>query len=38
MFGQIIGFKETDDDRFLIELKGVIRFNVIREVGPRKIS
>ena len=25
--GKITSFKETDDGRFLIELKGIIRFN-----------
>ena len=30
MFGKIISFKETDDGRFLIELKGVIRFEIIK--------
>ena len=34
--GKIISFKETDDGRFLIELKGVIRFNVIREIESKK--
>ena len=30
--GKIITFKETDDKRYLIELKGLIRFQVINEV------
>ena len=27
--GKIISFKETDDGRYLIELKGIIRFKII---------
>ena len=34
--GKIISFKETDDGRFLIELRGIIRFNVIRELKSKK--
>ena len=30
--GKITSFKETEDKRFLIELKGIIRFEVIKEV------
>ena len=30
--GKIITFKETDDRRYLIELKGLIRFQVIKEI------
>jgi len=29
--GKITSFKETDDKRFLIELKGIIRFEIINE-------
>ena len=34
--GKIISFKETEDGRFLIELKGIIRFNVIKEIESQK--
>jgi len=34
--GKIISFKETDDGRFLIELKGIIRFNLIKEIESKK--
>ena len=34
--GKIISFKETDDGRFLIELKGIIRFNVVKEIESKK--
>ena len=34
--GKIVSFKETDDRRFLIELKGIIRFKVIREIESQK--
>ena len=30
--GKIISFKETEDKRYLIELKGLIRFEVIKEI------
>ena len=30
--GKIVTFKETDDQRFLIELKGIIRFEVLKEI------
>ena len=30
--GKITSFKETEDGRYLIELKGIIRFNLIKEV------
>ena len=29
--GKIVSFKETDDNRYLIELKGLIRFKIIKE-------
>ena len=31
--GKIISFRETEDDRYLIELKGKIRFQVIKEIN-----
>jgi len=34
--GKITSFKETDDGRFLIELKGIIRFRIIRELKSNK--
>jgi len=34
--GKIVGFKETDDKRYLIELKGVIRFKIIKEIESKK--
>jgi Lon protease-like protein len=34
--GKIISFKETDDGRYLIELKGIIRFNLVREIQSNK--
>ena len=34
--GKIKSFKETDDGRFLIELKGVIRFDIIKEIKSQK--
>ena len=30
--GKITSFKETEDSRYLIELKGLIRFKIIREI------
>ena len=30
--GKIISFRETDDGRYLIELKGIIRFQTIEEI------
>ena len=30
--GKITSFKETEDGRYMIELKGLIRFNVIKEI------
>ena len=35
--GRIISFKETDDNRFLIELKGIIRFEIKEEIKSKKI-
>ena len=34
--GKIVSFKETDDGRFLIELKGLIRFETREEVASEK--
>jgi len=34
--GKIISFKETDDKRYLIELKGIIRFEIIDEIKTNK--
>ena len=34
--GKIISFAETEDKRYLIELKGVIRFNIINETNSDK--
>ena len=34
--GKITSFKETDDGRYLIELKGLIRFRVLKEVKSKK--
>ena len=34
--GKITSFKETDDNRYLIELKGIIRFQTIKEVKNEK--
>ena len=34
--GKITSFKETDDKRFLIELKGLIRFQIIKEIQSDK--
>jgi Lon protease-like protein len=34
--GKISSFKETEDGRFLIELKGLIRFEIINEVKSTK--
>tara|TARA_B100000035_G_C20899006_1_gene508501 strand:- start:229 stop:876 length:648 start_codon:yes stop_codon:yes gene_type:complete len=34
--GKITSFKETDDGRYLIDLKGVIRFQIIKEIKSNK--
>jgi len=34
--GKIISFKETEDNRYLIELKGIIRFEIIKEIETNK--
>ena len=34
--GKITSFKETEDSRFLIELKGIIRFKITKEIQSTK--
>ena len=34
--GKIISFKETEDKRYVIELKGITRFEIIREIKSEK--
>ncbi len=34
--GKITSFKESEDGRFLIELKGLIRFKIIQEIESKK--
>ena len=34
--GKITSFKETDDKRFIIELKGLIRFKILKEIKTSK--
>ena len=34
--GKITSFKETEDGRYLIELKGLIRFEIIKEIKSIK--
>ncbi len=34
--GKITSFKETEDSRYLIELKGLIRFKIINEIKTQK--
>ena len=34
--GKITSFNETDDGRYLIELKGILRFNIIKEITSDK--
>ena len=34
--GKIISFKETEDKRYLIELKGISRFEIVREIKSEK--
>ena len=34
--GKITTFQESDDGRFLIELKGIIRFEIIKEIKSNK--
>ena len=35
--GKIVSFKETEDGRYMIELKGLIRFKVIKEIKSQNI-
>ncbi|WP_075522111.1 LON peptidase substrate-binding domain-containing protein [Candidatus Pelagibacter communis] len=34
--GKITGFKETEDGRFLIDLRGIIRFKILKELDTKK--
>tara|TARA_B100001063_G_C16609436_1_gene474974 strand:+ start:189 stop:836 length:648 start_codon:yes stop_codon:yes gene_type:complete len=34
--GKITSFKEIDDGRYLIDLKGIIRFKILEEIKPTK--
>ena len=34
--GKITSFKETEDGRYMIELRGLIRFNIIKEIESNK--
>ena len=34
--GKITSFKETDDGRYLIDLKGIVRFQIVKEVKSNK--
>jgi Lon protease-like protein len=34
--GKIISFKETENNRYLIELKGLVRFQIIQEIDSNK--
>jgi Lon protease-like protein len=34
--GKITSFKETDDGRYLIDLKGIIRFKIVKEITNNK--
>ena len=34
--GKITSFKETEDSRYLIELKGMIRFKIVKELKTNK--
>tara|TARA_Y100001935_G_scaffold249902_1_gene249202 strand:+ start:643 stop:1290 length:648 start_codon:yes stop_codon:yes gene_type:complete len=34
--GKIVNFKETEDKRFLIEIKGLIRFQILQEIESNK--
>ena len=35
--GKITGFQETEDGRYLIELKGIIRFKIVKEKETNKL-
>src|SRR6056300_366681 len=34
--GKITSFKKTDDERYLIDLKGIIRFKIVKEIADNK--
>ena len=34
--GKITSFKQTEDSRYIIELKGLIRFNIVKEIHSNK--
>ena len=34
--GKIISFKETEDGRYMIDLKGIVRFEIIKEIESKK--
>ena len=34
--GKITSFKETEDGRYIIEIKGLIRFKIIKEIKITK--
>ena len=34
--GKITSFKETEEARYIIELKGLIRFNIVKEINSNK--
>jgi Lon protease-like protein len=34
--GKITSFKETDDGRYLVDLKGIIRFKIVKEITDNK--
>ena len=34
--GKITSFKETDDGRYIIDLKGIVRFKIFKELKPNK--
>src|SRR5210317_1063887 len=34
--GKITSFKETNDGRYLIDLKGIIRFKIVKEIADNK--
>ena len=36
LFLEITSFKETEDGRYLIELRGLIRFEIMKEIGSDK--
>jgi len=35
--GKITSFKETDDGRYIIELKGIVRFKIVKEIKSTKL-